>query len=172
MHTALQGLHGLEVIADDILVYGCGDTEEESQKDHDANLQQLLQRARDKDLKFNRKKLRLCLPEVMYMGHRLSKHGLSPDPAKVRAIVNMPTPDNKKAVVRFLGCLQYLSHFLPQLSDVATPLRQLTEQSAIFTWQTQPDNAFKSLKQMITKAPVFKFYNVKEEATIQCDTSE
>ena len=41
MHTALQGLHGVEVIADDILVYGCGETEEESQKDHDANLQQL-----------------------------------------------------------------------------------------------------------------------------------
>ena len=51
----------------------------------------------------------------MYMGHRLSKHGLSPDPAKVRAIVDMPTPDGKKAVERFLGCLQYLSHFLPQL---------------------------------------------------------
>ena len=172
MHTALQGLYGVEVIADDILVYGCGETEEESQKDHDANLQQLLQRARDKNLKFNRKKLRLRLPEVTYMGHRLSKHGLSPDPAKVRAIVDMPTPDSKKGVERFLGCLQYLSRFLPQLSDVATPLRQLTEQSAIFTWQTQQDNAFKSLKQMITEAPVLKFCNVKEEATIQCDASE
>ena len=69
--------------------------------------------------------------------------GLSPDPAKVRAIVDMPTPDSKKGVEHFLGCLQYLSHFLLQLSDVATPLRQLTEQSAIFTWQTQQDNAFK-----------------------------
>ena len=56
MHTALQGLHGVEVIADDILVYGCGETEEESQKDYDANLQQPLQRARDKNLKLNRKK--------------------------------------------------------------------------------------------------------------------
>ena len=47
MHTALQGLHGVEVIADDILVFGCGDTDEECQRDHDANLKNLLQRARD-----------------------------------------------------------------------------------------------------------------------------
>ena len=73
MHSVLQGLPGVAVIADDILVYGAGTTEEESQKDHDKNLQQLLQRARDKNLKFNKRKLRLCLSEVTYMGHRLTK---------------------------------------------------------------------------------------------------
>ena len=42
MHTVLQGLHGVEVIADDIiLVFGCGDTEEECHRDHDANLKHL-----------------------------------------------------------------------------------------------------------------------------------
>ena len=41
IHTTLQGLSGVEVIADDILVFGCGDTEEECQRDHDANLQGL-----------------------------------------------------------------------------------------------------------------------------------
>ena len=42
MHTALQGLQGVEVIADDILIFGCGDTDEECQRDHDANLKHLL----------------------------------------------------------------------------------------------------------------------------------
>lgn len=172
MHAVLQGLHGVEVIADDILVFGCGDTEEECQRDHDANLQCLLQRAREQNLKLNKKKLKLCLPEVSYMGHRLSKAGLSPDPDKVKAISNMPRPDCKKAVERFLGCLQYLSRFLPQLAEVAAPLRLLTEQSAIFTWQTQQEEAFQALKTMITKAPVLKFYDVTAEATIQCDASE
>jgi len=81
----------------------------------------------------------------------------------------MPRPDSKKAVERFLECLQYLSRFLPQLAEVAAPLRVLTEQSAIFTWQTQQETA---LKAMITKAPVLKFYDVHDEATIQCDASE
>jgi len=172
MHAVLQGLHGVEVIADDILVFGCGDTKEECQRDHDSNLKHLLQRAREQNLKLNKKKLKLCLAEVSYMGHRLTKDGLSPDPAKVRAISEMPRPDNKKAVERFLGCLQYLSRFLPQLAEVAAPLRLLTEQSAIFTWQTQQEQAFQSLKSMITKAPVLKYYDLKVEATIQCDASE
>ena len=83
----------------------------------------------------------------------------------------MPRPDNKKAVEWFLGCMQYLSRFLPQLSEVAAPLRVLTEQSAIFTWQTQQEEAFQALKTMITTVPVLKFYDL-EEATIQCDASE
>ena len=91
MHTALQGLHGVEVI----IVYSCGETEEESQKDHNANMQKLLQQARDKNKKLNRKKRGLCLPEIIYMGHCLSKHGHSTDLAKVRVIVDIPTPDSK-----------------------------------------------------------------------------
>ena len=39
MHDALRGLSGVEVIADDTLVYGCGDTLHEAIKDHDANLE-------------------------------------------------------------------------------------------------------------------------------------
>ena len=61
------------MIGDDILAFGSGATEEECRRDHDANLDHLLQRAQDKDLKFNKKKLRFCLPEVTYMGHRLTK---------------------------------------------------------------------------------------------------
>ena len=43
MHATLQGLPGVEVIADDILVFGSGATEEEGQRNHDANLDRLLQ---------------------------------------------------------------------------------------------------------------------------------
>ena len=172
MHATLQGLSGVEVIADDILVFGCGDTEEEYQRDHDINLLRLLQRAREQNLKLNKKKLKLCLSEVSYMGHKLTREGLRPDPAKIKAIRDMPRPDSKKAVERFLGCLQYLSRFLPQLAEEAAPLRLLTEQSAIFTWQTQQEAAFQKLKTMITTVPVLKFYDLNEAATIQCDASE
>ena len=125
MHATLQGLPGVEVIANDILVFVSGATEEECQRDHNANLDRLLQQAREQNLKFNKKKIRLCLPEVTYMGHHLTKEGLSPDTLKIKVIQEMPRPDSKKAVERFLGCLQYLSCFLPQLAQVAAPLHQL-----------------------------------------------
>lgn len=55
-HEALQGLTGVSVIVDDILLYGCGDTTEEALADHDRNLAALLQRAREVNLKLNEKK--------------------------------------------------------------------------------------------------------------------
>ena len=61
MHTVLQGLPGVEVIADDILVYGSGNNDLECQQDHDHNLQLLLQRAREQNLKLNKAKLEALL---------------------------------------------------------------------------------------------------------------
>ena len=52
MHLIVEGLPGVAVIADDILVYGCGS---EYIADHDANLRRLLQRARENNLKLNKK---------------------------------------------------------------------------------------------------------------------
>ena len=69
------------------------------------------------------------------MGHCLTKEGLTPDPMKIKAIVDIPTPDSKKAVEHFLRCLQYLPCFLCQLYEVAAPLQRITEWSAILTWQ-------------------------------------
>ncbi|KAF7652237.1 hypothetical protein LDENG_00099600 [Lucifuga dentata] len=79
-HEALQGLNGVSVIADDILLYGCGDTTDEALANHDRNLAALLQRAREVNLKLNKKKLKLKLSSVPYMGHLLTTEGLHPDP--------------------------------------------------------------------------------------------
>ena len=132
MHVIVQDLPRVEVIADDILVYGCGESEEEYMKDHDENLRRLLQRAREQNLKFNKKKLKLRLREVAYMGHILTRKGLRLDPIKVKAINDMPKPTNKKGVERILGFVNYLYRYLPKLAEVVAPLRQLTEKAIPF----------------------------------------
>ena len=55
MHEVVQDLPGVEVIADDILVYGCGATEQEYMKDHDAHLKGPLHTARERNLTLNEK---------------------------------------------------------------------------------------------------------------------
>ncbi len=62
-------IQGVKAIADDNLVYGCGETEEEYMQDHNANLERLLKKAQEVNLKINKHKLKLCLSEVSYMGH-------------------------------------------------------------------------------------------------------
>ena len=51
-------------IADDILVYGCGETTVEANADHNAKLTKLFDRAREVNLKISRKKLRLRMTEL------------------------------------------------------------------------------------------------------------
>ena len=71
-----------------------------------------------------------------------------------------------------LGTVQYLSCFLPKLSDVAKPLRQLTEEEVVFTWQQQQEEALNTIKHLLTSSPVLKYYNVDEDVTLQCDASD
>ena len=172
MHAITQDLPGVEVIADDILVYGCGSTKEEYLQNHDANLKRLLDRAREQNLKLNKSKLKLRLPEVAYMGYLLTSEGLRPDPMKVKAIQELPRPEDKKAVERLLGCTNYLSRFLPNLAEVVAPLRKLTENLTPFYWQTQQESAFEQVRKLVTNSPVLKFYDVSDGVTIQCDASE
>ena len=70
--------------------------------------------------------MRLQLPEVPFIGHVATAKGLQVDPHKVQAIVDMPPPEDVAGVQRILGFVQYLSKFLPRLSDMTKPLRDLT----------------------------------------------
>ena len=50
------------------------------------------------------------------MGHIITEHGVLPDPNKVKTIIEMPKPDDKRSVQRFLGMVNYLYQFCPSLS--------------------------------------------------------
>ena len=127
LDQALAGLNGCKAIADDILVFGCGANDEEAVRDHDEKRIALLQRCRDKGVKLNRGKLQLRLKEVAYMGHVLSVDGLQPDPEKVKAIKEMPTPTDKQSIQRLLGMTNYLQKFDPRLSEIRTSLHKFTK---------------------------------------------
>ena len=172
LHEHLSDLQGVEILRDDILVIGSGDTLDEATIDHDENLLKLLKRAREVNLKFNSRKLNLRKPEVKYMGHVLSSEGLKLDPNKVTAASEMPTPISKQQALILLGFVNYLAKFLPRLSEIAQPIRQLTVKDAKFIWTKQHEDSFEEIKKLVTRHPVLKYYDMKSEVTIQCDASE
>ena len=108
-HELIEGLDGVEVVMDDFLVVGCGDTVEEAMVNDDRNFFALLDRARERSLKLNPEKIKLRQQEVPFIGHLLTPQGLIPDPAKVEAIVNMRVPTDVKSLRRALGMINYLS---------------------------------------------------------------
>ena len=91
---------------------------------------------------------------------------------KVQAIVDMPPPEDVAGVQRILGFVQYLSKFLPCLSDMTKPLRDLTLKDTLWTWGPDQQAAFDKLKEAVTDTPVLRYNNVEEEVTIQSDASQ
>ena len=168
----LEGLEGAINIADDICIFGCGDTKEEADKDHDKHLIALLDRCRECDLRLSAKKIQLKLSSVKFMGYLLTDKGVAPDPSKVTAIQEMPKPKDRTGVQRFLGMCQYFSKFCSNLSNTVLSLRDLTKLDVVFNWTEVHERAFNSAKDLIASSTCLRYYDVTLPVTLQVDASE
>ena len=122
MQEHVEGLHGVEVIADDFIVVGFWNIPKEWNANHDRNVRAFLERCREKKLK--KEKAQLWKREVACIGHILTPDSLKPDPKKVEAMNDMPHPTDVQSPRRFLGMINYLAMFLPCLSDETEVLRK------------------------------------------------
>ena len=76
-------------------------------------------------MKFNRPKMQLKKSRVVYYGMSVGVDGIKPDPAKIRAILEMPDPEDPDAVKRLMGMINFLSPFIPNKSSVTqTPVKE------------------------------------------------
>ena len=165
MDTMLEGIPEAKAIMDDILVAGV------DAADHDRVMKKVVERATEYNLKLNWDKCQIKQSSVKYVGHVISEDGVQVQDEKVRAVRDMPTPENKEAVSRFLGIVQYLAKFIPNLSAVDAPLRELLKKDIEFHWDKPQETSFQCLKDLCCKAPVLRFYDPSLPATIQCDAS-
>ena len=171
-HEAVEGIPGIVSVYDDILIYGEGDTTDAAIADHDKKMRALMERCKDRNITLNKDKIQLKKTEVRFLGHLLTAKGVQADPEKVRAISDMPTPTDVKGVQRLLGFVNYLSKFLPQLSEVCEPLRALTLKETVWCWLDAHDQAFSKVKELVAAAPLLRYYDPAEELTLQCDASD
>ena len=165
-------LTGVEVIADDFVIVGFGNTAAEWQADHDRNVRAFLDSCRERNLKLNRKNARLRQQEFPFIEHILTPEGLKPDPHKAEAIVGMPDPTDVQSLRRFLGMVNYLSKFLPRLSEETEVLKKLTEKDAEWCWLQSHTYAVVHVKERIVSASVLAYYDVNKPVVIQCDASQ
>ena len=165
MDDMLHDIEGARAIMDDIIVAG------RSEEEHDQIMRKVVERATEWNLKLNFNKCQIKQKHVKYVGHVFTAQGLQPDPEKVRAVKDLPTPTSKGDVKRFLGMIQYLSKFVPNLSEIDGPLRDVVKKNCQFHWDKPQARSFRHLKDLCTKHPVLAYYDVHKEVTIQCDAS-
>ena len=83
------------------------------------------------------KKCEFWLEEVQFLGHIVTKDGISVDPAKIEAIVNWPRPANVSEVRSFLGMAGYYRRFIEGFSKLALPITKLLQNTNKFEWTTE-----------------------------------
>ncbi|MCP4490712.1 MAG: hypothetical protein GY820_25880, partial [Gammaproteobacteria bacterium] len=168
MENVLNGLlwKTCFVFIDDVLVTG------RTFSEHLENLEEVFQRLRDANLKLKLSKCFFCKPEVPYLGHVLSKHGIKTDPQKTAAIQNMAPPNNVKELQRFLGMVNYYTKFVSAFSQLASPLHKLLQKSSTWKWSPICQEAFLSVKKALTNPPLLAYPKFDHPFFLQTDASK
>ncbi|PNY08330.1 retrotransposon-related protein [Trifolium pratense] len=107
---------------------------------------------------------------IEYLGHVISKAGVTVDPSKADSVLQWPVPKNVKGVRGFLGLTGYYRKFIANDGKFAKPLTGLTKKDG-FHWNTAAEEAFQQLKIAVTSAPVLALPDFTLPFEIECDAS-
>ena len=166
MEQLLQGIPGVTVYIDDILVTG------ETVEDHLNSLEEVLKRLAKAELRAKREKCKFLVPSVSYLGHLIDSEGLHPLPSKVKAIHDAPTPRNVQELKAYLGLLTYYGKFLPNLTTVLAPLYELLRKNQHWKWYASQSRAFQKSKELLTSAALLVHFDPTLPLVLACDASQ
>lgn len=150
---------------DDLLIIS------EGFQQHLQDLEAVFGRLSEFKLHVNREKCTFAKERVRYLGHVITPDGVSPDPEKVSAVLNMLEPSNLKHLRTFLQTCSWFRKFIPNFSKIAEPLTRLTKKNYTWSWGPEQTQAFKELKRLLTTAPVLVQANFKQPLVLRTDAS-
>jgi hypothetical protein len=153
------------VFIDDILVYS------KSMEEHEEHLRIVLQRLREHQLYAKFSKCEFWINEVPFLGHMISLEGIVVDPSKLRDVLDWKLPTSVHQVQSFLGLADYYRRFILNFSNIAKPITELLKKISKYVWSEACDEAFQTLKKLLTTSPVLAQPNITKPFDVYCDAS-
>jgi len=166
MNMVISGLDSVRVYVDDIIIYT------NTWSKHMDALKALFDRLRYHKLTVNLVKSEFSRATVQYLGHIVGHGRILPVSAKVQAVLDLPVPENKKAVLRLIGLCAFYRRFLPNLSTVISPLTDLVSKARKFEWSQECQEAFEKVKRILVSPPVLISPDYTKEFRLYCDSSD
>jgi len=117
-------------------------------------LELVFERFKRANLRLNGVKCKLFQRKVKFLGSIISAEGRAPDPSKVAAVVNWPTPRNLRQTRGFVALAGYYRKHIAHFAEIARPLHELTRKGRRFEWGPRQQRSFEILKQKLTTAPL------------------
>ena len=165
IEQTIHGIPGVKNIAADIIIHGV------DQESHGQSLSLLFKRLKEKGITLRPEKCKFNQSQITFFGYTWSSQGLSPDPKKVEAVAKLDPPTDPGQVRSILGMTNYCSRFIPKYSDITAPLRELTRDGTTWHWDTEQNEAFDKLKQILMAKPTLSYFDPQRQTEILTDAS-
>ncbi|KAK3506401.1 hypothetical protein QTP70_016614, partial [Hemibagrus guttatus] len=168
MHEVLRDfLHRFVLVyIDDILIYS------RSMADHQRHVMEVLRRLRSHHLFLKAEKCLFHQPSVQFLGYVIDRSGVRMDETKVAAVRDWPRPTSVKELQRFLGFANFYRRFIRGYSSVTSPLTNLLRNKPkSLTWNPTALQAFDTLKQAFTTAPLLVHPDPEHPFVVEVDAS-
>ena len=166
MDRVLQDIPGTFPCSDDVKIQGS--TEER----HDLHLLETVSKAHQAGLKFNPDKCSIKKRKIEYFGRIVSPQGVEPCPRKVKAFVKLAPPTNKQELQSFLGTVNFMSTFIPNLTRKTHLMRSLLKRDIHYVWTSDMQKEFEGIKHAIVNAVQLTHYDPNKSAVIETDASQ
>jgi hypothetical protein len=153
------------VFIGDILVYS------RSEEEHEEHLCLVLQKLRDHKLYAKLSKCEFWLKQVAFLGHIISKGGISVDPSKIQDVSSWNEHTSVGNIWSFLGLAGYYWRFIEGFSKISKPMTELLEKDKKFKWTLACEANFQELKKRLTTAPILVMPDMEKSFSIYYDVS-
>jgi ribonuclease HI len=149
MTHVLDGLihKSVECYVDDIVV------KTRERGGHPEDLRVVFERLRKHHLKMNPLKCAFAVQSGVFLGFVVHHRGIEIQPKSIKAIIQMPSPQNLKDLKSLQGKLAYIRRFISNLSGRIQPFSKLMKKGAPFVWDEQCQNAFENIKRYLLNPP-------------------
>jgi hypothetical protein len=112
-------------------------------------------------------------PQMNFLGVRISKDGVTVDPAKIAGLKEWPRHlKNLREALGFLGVAGYHRMFVPGFSKIAAPITKLTGKGVPFTWGPEQQEAQNKIIDLITNAPILAQPDPSRQFELEVDASQ
>ncbi len=138
---------------------------------HAKYIQAVFDRLRAANLRLNGKKCIFAQRQAAFLGSVVDSVGIHPDPAKVKLILDWPTPKDTHQLRSFTGLVNFYRKFIRGFSHIASAFRNLLVKDAPFVWETKHQEAFDSLKQALASSTVLHHPDLSKPFILTTDAS-
>jgi hypothetical protein len=141
--------------------------------EHAVDVNRIMHRIEESGATFSAKKTQICRPEVIIIGQKCTPQGRLPDDEKVSKIRNWPPLTTTKEARGFLGLCGTVRIWIKNYSHLARPITELWRKSEEFIWNDRRQEAFDTLKELISSAPALNpiDYTTDRTVVLSVDTS-